>query len=78
VSPAVSKKQQAYMAIAEHTPDKLRGPMPQMTHAKLHDFAATPTKGLPTQVAHPRLSTLAGPAPRPNNLGHYQHPRKVR
>jgi hypothetical protein len=45
--PAVSKKQQEFMAIAEHHPEKLRGKAPDMTHKQLHDFAATPTKGLP-------------------------------
>jgi len=48
--PAVSKKQQQVMAIAEHNPSKLysknRGLL-GMTHTQLHDFAATPRKGLP-------------------------------
>ena len=48
--PAVSKKQQIAMAIAEHEPDKLnsanRGLL-KMTYSQLHDFAATPRKGLP-------------------------------
>lgn len=84
---AKSKAQQNFFAIAEHHPEKLRGPMPQMTHAQLHDYAATPTKSLPAHVpATPRLSTLAGvpatrphtPTTRPNNLGHFLHPRKAR
>lgn len=45
--PAVSKAQQAYMAVAEHEPSKLRGKKPKMNRGQLHDFAATPTKGLP-------------------------------
>lgn len=51
--PSVSGAQQAVMAIAEHDPDKLkpknRGIL-RMTHKQLHEFAATPTKGLPTHV----------------------------
>ena len=53
--PAVSKKQQAYMAIAEHAPEKLRGKKPAMSHDQLHDFAATPTKGLPTRKGNPTM-----------------------
>lgn len=52
--PAVSKSQQQAMAIAEHTPDKLnpanRGLL-KMSHKQLHDFAATPRKGLPKHKA---------------------------
>lgn len=48
--PAKSKAQQAYMAIAEHEPEKLRGPKPKMTKSQLHDFAATPRKGLPRRT----------------------------
>jgi len=48
--PAVSKKQQQAMAIAEHAPEKLytknRGLL-KMSKGQLHDFAATPRKGLP-------------------------------
>ena len=51
--PAVSKAQQTGMAIAEHAPGKLykrnRGLL-SMTHEQLHDFAATPRKGLPQKV----------------------------
>lgn len=40
------------MAIAEHEPGKLyaknRGLL-KMSHQQLHDFAATPRKGLPTK-----------------------------
>ena len=48
--PAVSKKQQIAMAIAEHAPNKLYGRnrgLLKMSHKQLHDFAATPRKGLP-------------------------------
>lgn len=48
--PSVSKKQQRAMAIAEHEPNKLYGKnrgLLKMSKGQLHDFAATPTKGLP-------------------------------
>lgn len=48
--PAVSKKQQMAMAIAEHNPNELysrnKGLL-GMSHQQLHDFAATPRTGLP-------------------------------
>ena len=47
--PAVSQKQAKFMAIAEHEPGKLRGKKPNMTHAQLHDFAATKRRGLPVR-----------------------------
>jgi hypothetical protein len=50
--PAVSKKQQIAMAIAEHNPDALfernKG-LKKMSHKQLHDFASTPRKGLPNK-----------------------------
>jgi len=54
--PAVSKKQQIAMAIAEHEPEKLHAEnkgLLEMSHKQLHDFAATPRKDLPT-YAHAR------------------------
>ena len=48
--PAVSKKQQMAMAIAEHEPGKLKGKnkgLLKMSKSQLHDFAATKRKGLP-------------------------------
>lgn len=52
--PAVSKKQQIAMAIAEHHPEELyarnRG-LTQMTHQQLHDFAATKRSSLPETAA---------------------------
>lgn len=52
--PAVSKAQQEAMAIAEHTPGKLspknKGLL-KMSHQQLHDFAATPRKGLPKHIS---------------------------
>lgn len=50
--PAVSKAQQEAMAIAEHEPDKLYSKnkgLLKMSHQQLHDFAATPRKGLPAK-----------------------------
>jgi hypothetical protein len=50
--PSVSQKEQKAMAIAEHAPGKLyqrnRGLL-KMSHDELHDFAATPRKGLPVR-----------------------------
>lgn len=45
--PAVSKSQQQFMAICEHNPKHAKGKCPSMSKDKMHDFAATPTKGLP-------------------------------
>lgn len=48
--PAVSKKQQIMMAIAEHHPDELferNKAAAGMTHKQLHDYASTKRKGLP-------------------------------
>jgi hypothetical protein len=50
--PAVSKKQQIATAIAEHDPKKLYSrnkSLLGMSHSQLHDFAATPRKGLPVK-----------------------------
>ena len=51
--PAVSKAQQEAMAIAEHNPSKLKSSnrgLLKMSHQQLHDFAATPRKGLPNRA----------------------------
>lgn len=58
--PATSQAQQRFFAIAEHSPSLLRGPMPKMTKAQMHDYAATPRKGLPKRIKRPRggLSSL--------------------
>ena len=45
--PAVSQAQRRFMGVAEHHPEQLRGKMPDMTKAQMHDFAATSEKGLP-------------------------------
>lgn len=50
--PAKSKAQQEAMAIAEHDPSKLYAKnkgMLKMSQSQLHDFAATPRKGLPAK-----------------------------
>jgi hypothetical protein len=51
--PAKSQTQQQLFAIAEHHPEKLyarnKG-LKKMSHEQLHDFAATPRKGLPKKV----------------------------
>jgi hypothetical protein len=51
--PAKSKKQTTLMRIAEHHPEKLykkNKDVAKMSKKQLHDFAKTPTKGLPTKV----------------------------
>ena len=51
--PAVSRAQQQAMAIAEHDPSKLNRKnkgLLSMSKADLHDFASTPTSGLPKKV----------------------------
>ncbi len=49
--PAVSRAEQMATAIAEHEPQKLysrnKGLL-SMSRGQLHDFAATPRKGLPS------------------------------
>ena len=61
--PATSKAQQAAMAIAEHDPGKLykrNAGLLKMSHSQLHDFAATPRKGLPKRSKRGNLSDLMG------------------
>ena len=61
--PAVSKKQQQAMAIAEHEPGKIYGRnkgLLSMTHSQLHDFAATPRSELPSTRAARTLSRFSG------------------
>ena len=48
--PALSQAQRRLMAIAEHHPSHVYGRnrgVLGMSHAQLHDFAATPESGLP-------------------------------
>ena len=60
--PSTSKAQQQVMAIAEHSPGKLykrnRGLL-GMSHDQLHDFASTPTAGLPEKKPEGALRRLA-------------------
>ena len=49
--PATSRAQQAFMAICEHNPKHARGKCPKMSKAKMHEFSATPTKGLPQKLS---------------------------
>lgn len=51
--PALSIKQRRLMAIAEHHPEKLRDrSVLRMDHQQLHDYAATPERGLPRKKAN--------------------------
>ena len=57
--PSRSQAQQIAMSIAEHEPSKLDAKnkgMLKMSHQQLHDFAATPRKGLPKKVDKKRGS----------------------
>lgn len=56
--PATSKAQQAAMAIAEHSPQKLYAKnkgLLKMSTSQLHDFASTKTTGLPRKVKNSKL-----------------------
>jgi hypothetical protein len=60
--PAISKKQQIAMAIAEHHPEELNEKnkgLLDMSHKQLHEFASTPRKNLPT-YAHARKARKHG------------------
>ncbi len=46
-SRAVSKAQQAKMAVCLHFPSHAKGGCPKMTKAEMREFAETPTKNLP-------------------------------
>jgi hypothetical protein len=64
--PAVSKNQRIAMAIAEHHPEDLNEKnkgLADMSHKQLHEFAATPEKGLPAHV-HKKASYQAARAAR--------------
>lgn len=45
--PAVSQSQQKFIAMCEHNPQHVQGKCPNMTQEQFHEFAATPTTGLP-------------------------------
>jgi hypothetical protein len=61
--PAVSPKQRAVMAIAEHNPSKLykqnRG-LAKLPHQALHDFASTPDSQMPEQMENGALPASGG------------------
>ncbi len=49
--PSVSKAQRRYMAIAEHHPEELKGPKPNLSYSQLHDFSVGSEQGKPEHVA---------------------------
>jgi hypothetical protein len=59
--PATSKAQQRLFAVAEHNPAALfkrnKG-LANLPHKTLHDFAATPRKGLPMYKKKSSLASL--------------------
>ena len=48
--PPVSKAQRRYFGIAEHHPEQLRGPVPNMSYAEMHKMAVGSEKKLPEHV----------------------------
>lgn len=69
--PSTSKAMRRLMGLAEHHPEQVRPEnrgVLKMTHQQLHDFAATPEKGLPARAS-------SGQHPH-RNLGKYLHPKK--
>lgn len=71
--PAKSKAQRNLMAAAEHgaTFPKAKAIRGAMSYEQMHDFAATPAKGLPAKAP------AAGSHPHAN-LGKWLHPEKKR
>ncbi len=57
--PAKSKAQERYFQVAEHHPEQLRGPVPKMSKAAMHDFASGSMKSKPAHVAHKQVGTKA-------------------
>lgn len=49
--PATSIAQRRFFGGWEHDPEGMHGARPKMTHEQMHDFAATPEKGLPMYAA---------------------------
>lgn len=47
--PAESKAQRRFMAVCEHKPAHAIGKCPDMSKKQMHDYAATPEKGLPSK-----------------------------
>ena len=64
--PALSKAQQRLMGMAEHNPGAVtsrnRGVL-KMSHQQLHDFAATPSKGLPEHAGALKKAFLSKKKP---------------
>lgn len=63
--PAVSQAQQRLMAMAEHDPQAVRKEnrgVLDMSHTQLHDYAATPRRGLPirSEPSMARRALLSG------------------
>jgi hypothetical protein len=75
--PSKSQAQQRLFAAAEHgaTFPLARTIRSEMTKTQLHDFAATPRKGLPVHVpkTHTPKASVGHPA---RNLGAFHHPPK--
>jgi hypothetical protein len=66
--PALSKSQQALMAIAEHSPSKVRAGnrgVLKMSKSQLHDYASTSTSKLPASVTKASSKILAGRSRKP-------------
>lgn len=59
--PAKSRAQERYFQIAEHHPELLRGPVPKMSKAAMHDFASGSEKGKPQHVKKPKALARVGP-----------------
>lgn len=58
--PAVSKAQQRFMAMCEHDPAHANGKCPQMTQEQFHEYASTPSKGLPARSLKKRMTKPYG------------------
>ena len=78
--PAKSQAQARLMAAAEHgaTFPLAQSIRSEMTKTQLHDFAATPRKGLPMHVpkTHTPKATRPSAAHPARNLGAYHHAPK--
>lgn len=49
--PATSKAQANFFGMCEHHPEHAKGKCPDMPKSQMHDFAATPRKGLPARAS---------------------------
>ena len=78
--PDVSRAEQQFMGIASHHPEMLRGTAPNMTRAKMRDFATTPIRGLPPYIgkyAAGGLVTNGQLDLTPNAMGQVTQPQAV-